>query len=261
MSKTKERPSTTIDGRPLPVLPPDRDPRVWARMVRVMFYTPGFMAILLLKTGEPTGFGISVELLMLASAAAVVAGLFIGSQSSAGGATPSSRAGTWSGSLVLELLSVVPFLSAVPALFHELASSSLIHTAADSASINLGPSELLPAVAIVPFFAYQVLDFGTLHYVVSRAWNWAINIAILVLIVVAYGANRSGNYVLERQMTGTLVIIMGITVVYGVRRLRSMAAEFEALAPHEEKKKDKKDKDKKDKDKKDKKDDGEDDSE
>ena len=50
MSK-KDRPTMTDDGRPLPVLPPARDARVWARMVRVMFYTPGFMAILLLKTG------------------------------------------------------------------------------------------------------------------------------------------------------------------------------------------------------------------
>ena len=76
----KERPKIGTDGRALPVLPPERDARVWARMVRVMFYTPGFMAILLLKTGEPASFGISVELLMLSSAAAVVAGLFIGTR-------------------------------------------------------------------------------------------------------------------------------------------------------------------------------------
>ena len=34
-----------------------------------MFYVPGFTALLLLKTGEPTGFGITIEFLMLASAA------------------------------------------------------------------------------------------------------------------------------------------------------------------------------------------------
>ena len=68
----KERPSTGTDGRPLPILPPERDARVWARLVRVMFYTPGFLAILLLKAGEPTSFGITVELLMLSSAAAIV---------------------------------------------------------------------------------------------------------------------------------------------------------------------------------------------
>ena len=87
-------------------------------MVRVMFYTPGFLALLLLKTGEPTSFGITVELLMLASAAAVVAGLFIGTQSTGPGADHSSRTGVWSGSLILELLAVVPFLCAVPPLFH-----------------------------------------------------------------------------------------------------------------------------------------------
>ena len=82
---SKERPTTGTDGRALPILPPERDARVWARLVRVMFYTPGFLAILLLKTGEPAGFGITVELLMLSSAAAVVGGLFIGTQSDGSG--------------------------------------------------------------------------------------------------------------------------------------------------------------------------------
>ena len=68
---SKARPTIGINGLPLPILPPERDARVWARMVRVVFYTPGFMAILLLKTGEPTAFGITVELLMLSSAAAI----------------------------------------------------------------------------------------------------------------------------------------------------------------------------------------------
>jgi hypothetical protein len=31
-------------------------------MVRVVFYTSRFLALLLLKTGEPTSFGITVEL-------------------------------------------------------------------------------------------------------------------------------------------------------------------------------------------------------
>ena len=78
---SKDRPTLGTDGRALPILPPERDARVWARLVRVMFYTPGFLALLLLKAGEPTSFGITVELLMLASAAAIVGGLFIGTQS------------------------------------------------------------------------------------------------------------------------------------------------------------------------------------
>ena len=65
----------------LPILPPERDARVWARLVRVMFYTPGFLALLLLKAGEPTSFGITVELLMLSSAAAIVGGLFVATES------------------------------------------------------------------------------------------------------------------------------------------------------------------------------------
>ena len=70
---SKERPTIGTDGLALPIMPPDRDVRAWAKLVRVMFYTPGFMALLLIKTGEPAGFGITVELLMLSSAAAVVA--------------------------------------------------------------------------------------------------------------------------------------------------------------------------------------------
>ena len=111
---SKIRPTTGTDGLALPVLPPERDARVWARLVRVMFYTPGFLALLLIKAGEPTSFGITVELLMLSSAAAIVGGLFVGTQSSAAGADDSSKIGTWSGALVLELLAVVPFLCAVP---------------------------------------------------------------------------------------------------------------------------------------------------
>ena len=76
---SKDRQTVGIDGRPLPILPPERDARVWARLVRVLFYTPGFMGLLLIKTGEPASFGITVELLMLSSAAAIVGGLFIGS--------------------------------------------------------------------------------------------------------------------------------------------------------------------------------------
>jgi hypothetical protein len=62
---------------PLPVMPPEHDPRLSIRVIRVMFYTPGFLALLLLKSGEPTGFGVTIEFLMLASAASVVAGLLI----------------------------------------------------------------------------------------------------------------------------------------------------------------------------------------
>jgi hypothetical protein len=50
-----------------------------------MFYTRGFLARLLIKAGQPTSFGITVELLMLSSAAAVVGGLFVGTESSGAG--------------------------------------------------------------------------------------------------------------------------------------------------------------------------------
>lgn len=241
MAKEKERATIGTDGAALPVLPPDRDARVWARLVRVMFYTPGFLALLLIKAGEPTSFGIAVELLMLSSAAAVVGGLFIGTQSSSG-ADPASRAGVWSGALVIELLSVVPFLCAVPPLFHELATSALFHVRdGRGTAVPLAGSELIPAVAILPFMIYQLAGFGTLHYVVSRSANVAVNVAILVLIVASYVANRLGAYVEERMLSAMLIIVMAVIVFVGVMRLRRMQADYDARAPHKAGK-DKKDK-------------------
>lgn len=229
---SKERPTIGTDGQALPILPPERDPRVWARLVRVMFYTPGFLALLLLKTGEPAGFGITVELLMLASAAAIVGGLFIGTQSTSGGADHSSRVGVWSGALVLELLAAVPFLCAVPPLFHQLANSTLLHAAAPShINVALGASELLPAVAILPFMLYQLAGFGTMHFVVPKAVNWIINFAILGLIVGSYAANRLGSFGVEKRLVGVLVVIMAATVFYGVLKLRKMQAAYDEHVP------------------------------
>jgi hypothetical protein len=224
-----------VDGVALPILPPERDARVWARMVRVVFYTPGFLALLLIKTGEPASFGITVELLMLSSAAAIVAGLYIGTQSTGTGSDNASRIGLWSGSLVLELLAVVPFLAAVPALFHELAHSTLLHASAPGAvDVNLGASELLPMVAILPFMLYQLAGFGTLHFVVSRLANWIINIGILCLIVGAYVVYRQGDYHVERMLTALLVVSMAIVVIYGVLKLRQMQADYDTRCPPKE---------------------------
>src|SRR6476620_10995024 len=182
----KGRASVGVDGVALPVLPPRRDARVWARLIRVMFYTPGFLGLLLIKTGEPTSFGITVELLMLSSAAAIVGGLYIGAESSDAGADRSSKIGTWSGALVLELLSVVPLLCAMPSLFHELAHSRLLHaTEPGAVDVSLGASELLPAVAILPFMLYQLAGFGTMHFVVSKPVNWVLNLTILGLMIAA----------------------------------------------------------------------------
>ena len=240
MSKEKERSTIGTDGRPLPILPPDRDVRVWAKLVRVMFYTPGFMALLLIKTGEPAGFGITVELLMLSSAAAVVAGLFVATHAVGGGADVSSKVGIASGSLVMEMLSAIPFLCAVPPLFHQLADSTLLHAQAPGAvDVSLGISELLPAVAVLPFMLYQLAGFGTLHYIVPRAVNWMLNLGILGLIVASYGANRMANFAAEKTFVGILVGAMAITVTYGVLKLRQMQIAYDARCPmKKEKKKD-----------------------
>jgi hypothetical protein len=220
------------DGFALPILPPERDARVWARLVRVMFYLPGFMGLLLIKTGEPASFGITIELLMLASSAAIVGGLYIGTESSGAGADASSKVGTWSGSLVLELLSVVPFLAAIPALFHELAHSTLLHSHAPGAvDVALGASELLPMVAILPFMLYQLAGFGTLDFIVSKPVNWIINIVIFCLIVSSYIFYREGDYPMERRLAALLVISMVILAIYGVLKLKRMQATYDAHLP------------------------------
>jgi hypothetical protein len=197
-----------------------------------MFYTPGFLAMLLLKAGEPESFGITVELLMLSSASAIVGGLFIGTQQAGEGADPTSKIGTWSGSLVLELLAVVPLLCAIPALFHQLAHSRLLHALTPgTVDPSLGASELLPMVAILPFMLYQLGGFGTLDYVVTKPVNWLINLGILGLIVAGYIANREGAYSLERDLSGVLVAGMALLVFYGVLKLRQMQTLFDAQCP------------------------------
>jgi hypothetical protein len=197
-----------------------------------MFYLPGFMGLLLIKTGEPASFGITVELLMLSSAAAIVGGLFVGAESTGAGADDSSRIGVWSGCLVLELLAVVPFLSAIPALFHELATSNLLHSHAPGAvDVALGASELLPMIAILPFLLYQVSGFGTLHFVVSKAANWILNAVILLLIILSYVFYRQGDYGMEKKFAGALVIIMALTILYGVLKLKQMQADYDARSP------------------------------
>jgi len=229
---SKERATIGTDGLALPILPPERDARVWARLVRVMFYLPGFMALLLIKAGEPVSFGITVELLMLSSAAAIVGGLYIGSESSGAGADSSSKVGTWSGSLVLELLAVVPFLCAVPTLFHELAHSRLLHDLVPGAvDIPLGASALLPMVAILPFVLYQLAGFGTVSFIVPKPLNWIINTGTLCLITSSYIANRLGKYEWERRSAGLLVVAMVIIVFYGVLKLKRMQAIYDAHYP------------------------------
>ncbi|MGO8984245.1 MAG: hypothetical protein ACLPHI_16845 [Terriglobales bacterium] len=229
---SKVRPTIGTNGLALPILPPERDERVWAKLVRIMFYTPGFLAMLLLKAGEPEAFGISVELLMLSSAAAIVGGLYIGTQSSKEGADHSSQIGNWSGALVLELLAVVPLLCAIPSLFHELAHSRLLHAVAPgSVDITLGLSELVPMAAILPFMLYQLAGFGTLHYIVPKPVNWAINIGIFCLIVASYIANREGDFGLEKRLSSALVIAMAFTVLYGVLKLKRMQAIYDAQCP------------------------------
>jgi hypothetical protein len=143
----------------------------------------------------------------------------------------------------MELLSVVPFLCAVPSLFHELAHSTLLHARANDAALDLtlGASELLPAIAILPFMMYQLAGFGTLSFVVSKTVNWIINAGIFLLVISSYIAYRLGHYYLEKHLAGLLIVIMALTVFYGVLKLKRMQETYDALLPPP-KVKDKKDK-------------------
>jgi hypothetical protein len=227
-----DAPKIGLDGRPLPVMPPPRDPRLSIRVTRVMFYTPGFVALLLLKAGEPTGFGLSVEFLMLAGVSAVVAGIFISTDSTGGAGDNSSRVGLWSGALVLELMGVVSFLNAMPILFHQLANSELLKRAAPGATeVALGYTDLIPAAAIIPFVVYQLAGFGTLSYIVPKVANWIITLAIVALIVVGRRANVTNDFGLEKAVGSALVILCAATVVYGIFKLKSMQAAYDANKP------------------------------
>jgi hypothetical protein len=127
---------------------------------------------------------------------------------------------------------VVPFLAAIPALFHELAHSTLLHSHAPGAvDIALGASELLPMVAILPFMLYQLAGFGTLEFVVSRPVNWIINIVIFCLIVSSYVFYREGDYPMERRLAAILVITMVSVVFYGVLKLKRLQATYDKRCP------------------------------
>jgi hypothetical protein len=111
-------------------------------------------------------------------------------------------------------------------------TSTLLHAQASGAvDVTLGASELLPAVAILPFMLYQLAGFGTLHYIVPKPVNWAINMGILGLIIASYVANRQGEYGVEKACVGLLVVAMAITVFYGVLKLRQMQMTYDAHCP------------------------------
>jgi hypothetical protein len=210
-------------------MPPPRDQRSNMRMVRVLFYLPGFMALLLVKAGEPAGFGITVEMLMLSSAAAVVGGFFLGSFSPGKRAgDTASKVGLWAGQVVLEMLALVPFLMAVPPLFHELATSTLLKSTPGSQPNLFGVSELIPAAALIPFITYLLAGFSTIKYLVSKPVMYALCTLIVFTVLGGYTANRNGWYEAELIIGGTAVAILSIFTVVAVMKLKEMQEELDA---------------------------------
>lgn len=86
-------------------------------------------------------------------------------------------------------------------------------------------------VAILPFMLYQLAGFGTLHFVLRKPTNWAINMGILGLIIGTYVANREAAYEWERNLASLLVLAMALTVFYGVLKLRRMQADYVRRCP------------------------------
>jgi hypothetical protein len=66
---------------------------------------------------------------------------------------------------------------------------------------------------------------------VPKPVNWAINIAILGLIIATYVANREGAYDMEKRFASILVVAMALTVLYGVLKLSQMQKTFDAQCP------------------------------
>ena len=82
----------------------------------------------------------------------------------------------------------------------------------------------------------QLMGFGTLHFVVPRPVNWAINIGILGLIIATYVANRQAAFAAEKALGGLLVLGMAVAVFYGVLKLRQMQADYDLRCPPKESK-------------------------
>lgn len=177
-----------------------------ARGCRITICSPWVLAMLP-ELGEPNGFGISAELLMLASRSAAVAVIAIGSSSDDDvGTDRSSRTGGWSGHVVLVLLSELPLLTAAPSLLRELATSKLLHDPAVSRTeLALGFSEQIPAAALLLFMLHRLAGYGTLHLVLPKTRNSVINLGILVLIPGSYIANRLGSFDLGKVLVGILM--------------------------------------------------------
>jgi len=54
--------------------------------------------------------------------------------------------------------------------------------------------------------------------------------------VASYIAYREGAYVTERVLTGTLILGLGLTILFGILKLKQMQAEYTRRAPHKEEK-------------------------
>ncbi len=197
-----------------------------------MFFTPGFVALLLIKAGEPAAFGVTIELLLLSCATAVVGGLvhrlaIIGRR---------GRSGLRGQLVVRRTDSGVPVGRSLPLRIAATVSPAgeqhpAAHQGVGAVNLSLGPSELIPAVAILPFMLYQLSGFGTLGYIVSRTTNWVLNIVIFATIIAGYIANRSANFAAEKAIDGFLVALLTFVVFYGVLKLKRLQGEFEARAP------------------------------
>ncbi len=214
-------------------MPPQRDARVNARMVRVLFYLPGFLALLLLKGSNSVtsasgsqGFGVTIELLMLSSVAAIVAGMLI----SAGGVgkrdqDAASRTGVWAGQVVMDVMAFVPLLMAVPPLFHSLTQIGLSGPPDDQS--HYGLSELIPASAIVPWAVFELAGYSTLGYVLKRPIHVLFVVLVAAGTVGGYVSNRNGWYTTELIVDGVIVGVLAVISVVCILALKGRQARLD----------------------------------
>jgi hypothetical protein len=55
-----------------------------------------------------------------------------------------------------------------------------------------------------------------------------VNVAILGLIIASYIANREGTYLWERRCAGVLVILVTLTTVYAILKLKQMQTVYDS---------------------------------
>ena len=141
---------------------------------------------------------------MLSSAAAIVGGLYVGTQSSGAGRrsfVQNRYLERIAGARVARGRALPVCRARVVPRTRHIARCCTRGPPALSMSA-WAPPNCCPMVAILPFMLYQLAGFGTLHFVVSKPANWAINIGIFCLDRRRLCRQPRRRYGARRALTG-----------------------------------------------------------